>query len=333
MAVGFGVVFQNATFINWQYNAFNMRSTMPSGVTLTADGNMSSNADIYADTTDPLRYGENNTKITFTVGAPRGLKYSENRDFLQHIYDPDKTKEPFKVAFDGADWATASNANVQAKITSGELVTLNNYPVLTPFNGDLEQANCWSPVNIGGSGLGDGNIEFSVGWAKTSQKPFGKIRLDETAFPQLNDGDVLVAAGSWMQQPCRYLNNGYLVAPAPGNDELILNQEQYGHVPYQVVYDLVIRGTHGGARYIEDTSGQLNNNEFFISRSSTPVGTNSSLPMGEPGSAPDRNSTLLGRNCYFTFIPKSIPEYTILPHDLIEFNGDFIFQETGGRGL
>jgi len=317
--VGFGAIFQKATDIKWEYNSIQNRTISQSGVILNTDGNVGANVDL---ATQPAGLsalsGGNYSSITFTVGAPRGLKYSENRDLLEYIYDQSKINNFYRISF-GSEWQNTLESTTQGKLDEGTLVSLDNLAYITPFEGGIEQANCWTPVDIPGqSAFGLGNIAFFAGWMTADQRPYGKILFDETAFPQLSDGDVVAKSGDWMQQGVRYLNNEYWTPPS--NGRLQLEGEQNGAVPYQVINDIIIRGSHGGARYMEDSSGLLSNNEFFVSRAPR-------LNIGM-----DNTSTMLGPNVYFTVVPKKIPNYTITPHDLIEFNGDFVFQEVVSGG-
>jgi len=237
------------------------------------------------------------TCYQFTVGAPQGLKYSENRDLLEDLYFNEQT----------------TTANISLSNNSGM-----SYLTEDPEGGLLGDAfsNASNQFNDGqvmacraqGTGIDNQGNQNNTEYANLPFIEFKNKTGIVPAASRAQAGNIAMKAGKWLQ-----FDQGY----TSGNVTVGMSK------PFRLVADVIFKDDASnpfssailpGKRAEPDSAG--NNDICLVDRMPVINFTGDTyLKMKADG------------DVRFKLKPLQIPNYTITPGDNIQFDGDFVYIE------
>jgi len=292
-------IFDNTSSIRIEMITASRSQTFPSGVSLQ-DYSIAVRNNLQGDGGDDKTY-------KFTVAPPIGLTYSENRDLLEDLYFNQQT----------------SVANINLSNNSGmAYITAELGGILGDAFSNVDsiytQANSVFVLKANESGIDYNNQHLSKEYEHYS---YITIR-DSSGLSNANistyAGNVALEAGTWLQMVDEY-NTGNVL---------------YGmEKPFRLLSNVVFRA---------DTSHPLTSvalpgknmrpdgrdNVFYDRDLGILVDRIPKLSNKDSASNPKDTEIRIKRdNVTFLLKPIFLPNYSITPHDIIEFDGDFVFME------
>jgi len=240
------------------------------------------------------------TCYQFTVGAPQGLKYSENRNLMEDLYFNEQT----------------TTANISISNNSGM-----SYLTEDPAGGLLGDAfsNASNQFNDGqvmvcrvqGTGIDSHGNQNNTEYANLPYIEFKNRTGIVPAASKAQAGNIAMKAGKWLQ-----FDQGYASAPT-GNVTEGMSK------PFRLVADAIFKDDSSnpigsailpGKRAEPEGAGQ--NDICLVDR------------MPVVNFTDDSYLTLkVDGDVRFKLKPLQIPNYTITPGDNIQFDGDFVYIE------
>ena len=237
------------------------------------------------------------TCYQFTVGAPQGLKYSENRDLLEDLYFNEQT----------------TTANVSLSNNSGM-----SYLTEDPAGGLLGDAfsNASNQFNDGqvmaikvqGSGIDNQGNQNNTEYANL---PFVEFKNKTGVVPaasRAQAGNIAMKAGKWLQ-----IDQGYTT----GNVTVGMDK------PFRLVADAIFK---------DDPSNPLGS-AILPGKRAEPEGAGQNdiclvdrIPVINFSDETYVKVKVDG-DVRFKLKPLQIPNYIITPGDNIQFEGDFVYIE------
>lgn len=239
----------------------------------------------------------------FTVGAPRGLKYSENRELMEDLYfNQQSTTANISLSNNaGMDYLTADPGGLLGDAFTNASNQYNNGDVMVL---SASESGIFDPTNT----IGAGNtlrIEYAYMPFITIQCNTGTVSSNVTSAV----GQVALKAGTWLQ-----MDSSTGGSTPKGFDR-----------PFRLIGDAVFSDVNSDHPLesavlpgkITNSSVLGNENALFVDRLPAPRGSISG------------NGVYLKRDgdVRFKVKPVQIPNYTITPGDNIEFDGDFVYME------
>lgn len=292
-------IFDNTSSIRVEMITTSRSQTFPTGVSLQ---------DYSIASKDVLNNGGGDNKTyQFTVAPPIGLKYSENRDLLEDLYFNQQT----------------SVANINLSNNSGmAYITAELGGILGDAFSNVDsiytQANSVFVLRADESGIDSNNQQLTKEYEHYSYITIRDSSGNSNANISTYAGNVALEAGTWLQMVDEY-NTGNVL---------------YGmEKPFRLLSNVVFR---------DDTSHPLQsvalpgknmrpdgNDDVFYDRDyGILVDRIPKISNKDSASNPiDTEIRLQRDNVTFLLKPISLPNYSITPHDLIEFDGDFVFME------
>lgn len=294
-------IFDNTSSIRVEMITTSRSQTFPSGVSLQDYSIVNKNI-----LSGGVNAGDKKT-YKFTVAPPVGLKYSENRDLLEDLYFNQQT----------------SVANINLSNNSGmAYITAELGGILGDAFSNVDsiytQANSVFVLRSDESAIDNNNNNLTKEYESYSfislRDSSGNSNANITAYA----GNVALEAGTWLQMVDEY-NTGNVL---------------YGmEKPFRLLTDVVFRN---------DTSHPLTSVKL-PGKNMRPDGRDDVFYDRDYGILVDRLPTITNKdsasnpidteirikrdNVTFLLKPIFLPNYSITPHDLIEFDGDFVFME------